>query len=101
MLLTIGVEASALADWVSVLDVLPPATSKGVRPVLPNKERKHHKATIKPFKAIQQYMTALKYSNQTEKTSNHCAMLLCYYGTASANLHHLLFTLIIPEVDNY
>lgn len=38
--LTIGVETSALADGVPVLDVLPPATSKGVRPVLPNKERK-------------------------------------------------------------
>lgn len=39
-LVTIRVEASALADGVPVLDVLPPATSKGVRPVLPNKERK-------------------------------------------------------------
>lgn len=50
--LTIRVEASALADGVPILDVLPPATSKGVRPVLPNKERKKHKATAshsKPF----------------------------------------------------
>lgn len=50
--LTVWVEASALADGVPILDVLPPATSKGVRPVLPNKERKNHKATAshtKPF----------------------------------------------------
>lgn len=40
MHLTVGVEAAALADGVPVLDVLPPASSKGVRPVLPNKERK-------------------------------------------------------------
>lgn len=40
MCLTVGVEASTLADGVPVLDVLPPATSKGVRPVVPNKERK-------------------------------------------------------------
>lgn len=38
--LTVGVESSTLADGVPVLDVLPPASSKGVRPVLPNKERK-------------------------------------------------------------
>lgn len=37
---TVGVEASALADGVPVLDVLPPASSKWVRPVLPNKKRK-------------------------------------------------------------
>lgn len=48
--LTVRVEASALADGVSVLDVLPPATSKGVRPVLPNKERKK---IIKQPQAIQ------------------------------------------------
>lgn len=38
--LTVGVESSTLADGVPVLDVLSPASSKGVRPVLPNKERK-------------------------------------------------------------
>lgn len=42
--LTVGVEASALADGVPVLDVLPPATSKGVRPVLPNEEKEKKKA---------------------------------------------------------
>lgn len=38
--LTIRIEASALADGIPVLNILPPAASKGVRPVLPNKERK-------------------------------------------------------------
>lgn len=47
---TVGVEASALANWVPVLDVLPPAPSKRVRPVVPKKKK-----TIKQLQAVQNH----------------------------------------------